>query len=50
MAKPWLTSYEDEIPHSLNYPDHPVPQFLVDTALRCPDDIATTLNEEFMNF
>ena len=32
MGKPWLNHYGKEVPSELTYPDHPVPQFLIDTA------------------
>ncbi len=50
MAKPWLKSYEKEIPHTLSYPDYPVPQFLIDTAARSPESIATTFNDVDITF
>lgn len=36
VQRPWLRSYEAGVPHTLNYPDIAVPQFLDDTAARHP--------------
>jgi long-chain acyl-CoA synthetase len=43
MQRPWLRHYGEGVPQSIAYPDHAVPRFLVDTAARCPESIATTL-------
>lgn len=41
--RPWLQYFGKEVPHTLDYPDQPVPQFLIDTAAVSPDAVATTL-------
>lgn len=43
MEKPWLAHYEDEVPHTLAYPEMPLAQMLEDSARRYPDQIATKL-------
>jgi long-chain acyl-CoA synthetase len=41
--RPWLQFFGEGVPCTLTYPDQSVPQFLIDTAARNPDAIATTL-------
>ena len=44
MNRPWLKNYDDGIHDKLKYPDIALPKFLVDTAAKHPDYIATTFN------
>ena len=37
MEKPWLASYEKEVPHSIDYPRIPLYQTLEDSAAKFPD-------------
>lgn len=37
LARPWLSSYPDEVPHRLKYPDQSIAQFLLDSVNRYPD-------------
>lgn len=39
--RPWLAQYPDGVPASLNYPDQPLVQLMVDAAAKYPDNVAT---------
>jgi len=41
MEKPWLKSYEPQVPATLTYPDRPLPGNLAETARKYPDATAT---------
>lgn len=45
MTKPWLTSYDQGVPHSLTYPDSTLADLLIETSARYPHYIATTYND-----
>jgi long-chain acyl-CoA synthetase len=45
MKKPWLKNYEENVPHTLEYPDATLPELLKKTASDHPEYIATTLND-----
>ncbi len=40
IQRPWLKHYPEEIPHTLNYPDQSIVQFLLDAVLRYPEHTA----------
>jgi long-chain acyl-CoA synthetase len=40
LPRPWLKHYPAEIPHTLDYPDHSIVQFLEDAVVRYPDHTA----------
>jgi len=40
MERPWLRQYEAGVPATLSYPDIPLPQFLIDSAIRYPERTA----------
>lgn len=48
--RPWLKNYPKEIPHSLNYTNEPVQQYLVRTAERYPNKIAVHFMGYEMNY
>lgn len=37
FSRPWLANYPAEVPHSLNYPNQSIAQFLLDSVGRFPD-------------
>ena len=41
MEKPWLNEYDAGVPATIDYPDVPLQQFLLDTAAKHPDKTAT---------
>jgi long-chain acyl-CoA synthetase len=45
LDKPWLKHYREGVPHSIDYPDVPVHQFLLDTVAAHPDWTATSFND-----
>ncbi len=47
MEKPWLKSYDEGVPHTLEYPDVPLYWFLEESARKYPDNIATILPGRF---
>ena len=40
MEKPWLAEYDSGVPHSIDYPNVPVHQFLLDAAAKYPGKTA----------
>jgi len=50
MDRPWHDCYEPTVPHSLNYPDIPLPQFIADSAQRYPDKCALTFYGKEMSY
>jgi long-chain acyl-CoA synthetase len=40
MEKPWLKEYDSGVPATIDYPDVPLHQFLLDTAAKYPDKTA----------
>lgn len=48
--RPWLAHYEPGVPHTLRYPDIPVPALLDDTAARFPDRPASVFFGAVMTF
>lgn len=40
MEKPWLNEYDSGVPATIDYPQVPVQQFLVDAATKFPDKTA----------
>lgn len=43
--KPWLKSYDPQVPAHIEYPVLTIPQFLLDASTNHPQYIATTLND-----
>jgi len=41
MKRPWLEFYDDGVPHTLEYPSITVPEYLYQSALRYPSQVAT---------
>ncbi len=39
-VKPWLTRYPKEIPHTIEYSEKPLQQYLEEAARECPDKVA----------
>jgi len=40
MEKPWLKEYDADVPHSIDYPQVPITQFLIDAAAKYPNNTA----------
>ncbi len=40
MERPWLKFYDSHVPHSLKYPDIPLPRILDDAADQFPDRVS----------
>jgi long-chain acyl-CoA synthetase len=40
MSKPWLSEYDPGVPHTIDYPQVPLTQFLVDAAAKYPNNTA----------
>jgi long-chain acyl-CoA synthetase len=40
MERPWLSQYDEGVPHSIDFPEIPVQQFLTDTAKKFPNSPA----------
>ena len=49
-SRPWLRFYEPGVPHTLAYPDIPVPALLDDSAARFPEHTATVFFGAAMRF
>jgi long-chain acyl-CoA synthetase len=45
MNKPWFKSYDPYVPRTLEYSDATLADFLMDTAVKYPDNVATTFND-----
>ncbi len=50
MDRPWHDSYEPNVPHSLNYPDTPLFQFIDNSAQRFPDKAALSFYGKDMSY
>ncbi len=40
MEKPWFKEYDADVPHSIDYPQVPITQFLIDAAAKYPNNTA----------
>lgn len=38
--KPWINAYDPQVPHNINFPVHPLQQFLTDSAEKHPNNTA----------
>jgi len=50
LKKPWLNSYDQEVPKSISYPEIPLFQFLEDAASQFPENPCTTYKDEQITY
>ena len=44
-SKPWLTSYDENVPHTIEVPDYPIFDFLEQSAQKYPERLAIISQE-----
>lgn len=48
--KPWLNSYDPGVPHTMEFPNHPLQKFLEDSARKYPDNTALIMKGKAITY